>query len=250
MIASLSTRIEQLRGQAQTDFGAVQRYRIANNLLSSNGTALTEQEISTYNQQVALARSDAARDRAAYDAARRQVVAGGGAAGDTQSAPVIAALRAQRGELAVKVADLATRDLETNPELIAARNQLSALDAQIAAETSRTLSAFDAKARASESRMGSLEASLGGATGKLAVNNGAMIALDDLTRKAQASQALYDSYLNRYKEVVAKAGAERADSRILSPARVPGSPSSPNMILNLALGLAVAALLPKQRGQR
>lgn len=243
MIASLSTRIEQLRAQAQTDFGAVQRYRIANNLLSTNGTALTEQEISTYNQQVALARSEAARDRAAYDAARRQIFAGGGAAGDTQSAPVIAALRAQRGELAVKVADLATRDLETNPELIAARNQLAALDAQIAAETSRTLSAFDAKARASESRLGSLESSLGGATGKLAVNNGAMIALDDLNRRAQASQALYDSYLNRYKEVVAKAGAERADSRILSLARVPGSPSSPNAALNLSLGLALGVLL-------
>ncbi|MFM6832407.1 MAG: GumC family protein, partial [Novosphingobium sp.] len=243
LIASLSSRIEQLRVQAQTDFGAVQRYRIANNLLSTNGTALTEQEISTYNQQVAIARSDAARDRAAYDAARRQVFAGGGAAGDTQSAPVIAALRAQRGELAVKVADLATRDLETNPELIAARNQLAALDAQIVEETSRTLSAFDAKARASESRMGSLAASLGGATGKLAVNNGAMIALDDLNRKAQASQALYDSYLNRYKEVVARSGAERADSRILSSARVPGSPSSPNLVLNLALGTALGLLL-------
>lgn len=243
LIASLSTRIEQLRVQAQTDFSAVQRYRIANNLLSTNGTALTEQEISAYNQQVAIARSDAARDRAAYNAARRQVIAGDGAAGDTQSAPVIAALRAQRGELAIKVADLATRDLETNPELIAARNQLAALDSQIAAETNRTLSAFEAKAHASESRMGSLEASLGGATGKLAVNNGALIALDDLNRKAQASQALYDSYLNRFNEVVAKTGAERADSRILSNARVPGSPSRPKLLLNLAFGLAVGILL-------
>lgn len=242
-IASLSTRIEQLRAQAQADFSAVQRYRIANNLLSNNGTALTEQEISAYNQQVAIARSDAARDRAAYEAARRQVLAGNGAAGDTQSAPVIAALRSQRGDLAIKVADLATRDLETNPELIAARNQLAALDAQIAEETGRTLSAFEAKARASESRMGSLQGSLGGATGKLAANNGAMIALDDLNRKAQASQALYDSYLNRYNEVVAQAGAERADSRILSTARMPGSPSSPNLLLNLALGTAMGLLL-------
>ncbi len=57
----LGARIDALREQAQTDFDAVQNYRIANNLLSTTGATLTEQEISAYNQQVAGARAEARR---------------------------------------------------------------------------------------------------------------------------------------------------------------------------------------------
>ena len=60
----MQQRLGELRAQAQADTKALQQYRIANNLLSTSGASLTEQEISNYNQEVAGARAAAAEDEA------------------------------------------------------------------------------------------------------------------------------------------------------------------------------------------
>jgi capsular exopolysaccharide synthesis family protein len=86
-------------------------------------------------------------------------------------------------------------------------------------------------------------ASVGGAKGQLASNNRASVHLSDLTRNAQASKDLYESYLTRYKETSSQIGLAQADARLVSEASAPTKPSSPNIPLNLVLGavLAVAA---------
>ncbi|MCJ2186825.1 Wzz/FepE/Etk N-terminal domain-containing protein, partial [Novosphingobium beihaiensis] len=73
----LHTRVDELRQAANKAFAAVQAYRVRTGLLSSAATSLTEQEISTYNQQIAAARAEAARDAAALASARGQLHSGG-----------------------------------------------------------------------------------------------------------------------------------------------------------------------------
>ncbi len=237
-VAILRKRMEELRLQAQSDFGAVQQYRISNNLQSKSGTSLTEQEISAYNQQVAVARAQATQDAARLSAARS-----GKGLGDATTSAVVNALRSQRAALSIRAAELSERYLPSHPELLSAQNQLSDIDAQIAVEVQRAVMNLRADAQASAARLSSLRGSLGGATSKLDMNNRALINLDDLERRAAASQALYESYLNRFKEVVARSGAEQANSSLLSAASVPGRPSSPNLVLNLSLGLLIGVLL-------
>lgn len=235
----LGERIVALKEQAQADFDAVQQYRIANNLLSTTGATLTEQEISAYNQQVAGARADAAADVARLNTARAQLKNGsmGDDVGEALSSPVIQSLRIQRAQLSAKVSENIGALGPRNPELLESLRSLSDLDLQIQSEISRIMSNLDAKARVSQQRLGSLSGSLDNAQGSLAQNNHAMVALDDLNRKAEVSQALYETYLNRYKEAVAANGAERAGSRMVSDARIPAQPSSPNVPLLLALGV-------------
>lgn len=239
----LRGRVDNLRGQAQEDFGVVQRFRVSNGLLSASATQLTEQELSTYNQQVASARAEAARDASELATARAQLASGSGNVGEAQRSAVVQSLRSQRAQLSTKVAEMSGRYLDTNPELVAARRQLADIDGQIATEVSRTLSDLQARAQASAERLSSLRNSQTSARGTLAVNNRALVQLDDLQRRAQASQALYESYLNRYKEVVAQSGAEQANARLLSAATVPQRPSSPVPLLNLAIGLLLGLLL-------
>ena len=240
-LAVLSTRIEDLRNQAQADFKAVQDFRVRNNLLSQQATALAEQEATAYSAQLAAARAQAAADRGHANAA------GGIADAAEVNSPGLQALRSQRAAISIKVADLASRYLETHPDLITARQQLADIDAQIAAETAHTragvTAGLNANASATSQQAGSLQGDLSGARGTLAANNKALVGLDDLNRKAQASQALYDGYLSRYKEVLAQTGIERAEAHVLSPAEVPKLPSSPIWILNIALGLIVGLLL-------
>ena len=237
-VGILRQRMDELRLQAQADFGSVQQYRIRNNLQSKSGTSLTEQEISAYNQQVATARAEASRDAAQLAAAR-----GGRTTGDSATSAVVNSLRGQRAALSIRVAEFSDRYLPSHPDLMSARQQLDDIDNQISTEVGRAIRTLEANAQASGARLASLERSLGGASGKLDANNRALVNLDDLERRAGASQALYESYLNRYKEVVAKSGAEQSNSSLLSSAAVPLSPSSPNLVLNLSLGLLIGLLV-------
>ena len=237
--AFLAGQIEKLRGQAQDNMRALQDYRVRNNLLSTSGSTLTEQEISTYNQQAAQSRAQAIEDAAKLANAKRQLLHGanGSDIGQSLASPVIQGLRQQRAILSGKVADLSSHYGDRYPDLVDARSQLRDIDLQIQTEVFRELSSLDAQSRVSAQRLASIQSSLGGARNALAQNNQAMVTLDDLTRRATTSQELYQSYMDRYKAVAAQSGNEAANARVLSDATVPTAPSSPHVLLNLLLGL-------------
>ena len=69
-----------------------------------------------------------------------------------------------------------------------------------------------------------------------------LIQLQQLTREAEASRLLYEYFLNRLKETSAQQGIQQADSRVLSSAVVPGSPSAPNKPLVIGLAAFVGLL--------
>ncbi len=240
-LSFLSKRLEELRNQAQADTARVQQYRIANNLLSTSGASLTEQEISSYNQQVAQARTQAVEDQARLSTARAQLRSGskGDDVGEALNSSVVSGLRGQRASVSARLASLEARYGSLYPDVQKAKSELSDVDAQIAAEIQRVISNLEAKARVSAERLASIQGTLGGARGQLATNNRAMVGLDDLTRRAEASQQLYDSYLARYKQTGAQEGTERPESRITSYADLPGAPTSPRVALNLILALVV-----------
>ncbi|MED5544968.1 MAG: Wzz/FepE/Etk N-terminal domain-containing protein [Pseudomonadota bacterium] len=237
----LSERLEELRQQALDDMARVQQYRIANNLLSTTGASLSEQEISSYNQEVASARASAAADRAQLATARAQLRRGsaGDDVGEALNSGVVSSLRSKRAEVAGRVAALEAQFGPGYPALQSARSELDIIDAQIASEIKRIISNLEAKVQVSSGRLSSLQGSLGSAKGALASNNRAMVALTDLTRRAEASQELYDSYLAQYKETVASQGTERPDARVISYADLPETQVSPRPLLNLALALVV-----------
>lgn len=239
----LGERLAELREQANADFAAVQAYRVRNDLLSTSATGLTEQEISSYNQQIASARAQAAQDAQSLATARSQLASGSGNVGQGTSSQVVANLRAQRAQLSTRETDLAQRYLERHPELVSVREQIAQIDRQIDAEVNREIRALEARASASQQRLNSLLASRSGTTSQLRGDNTALVALTDLEREAASSQALYESYLQRYNETLASSGAEQPDARLISSADVPFLPSSPNWPLMMALGIATGLAL-------
>ncbi|GAA4773521.1 polysaccharide biosynthesis tyrosine autokinase [Stakelama sediminis] len=240
-IALLQKRLEELRGQAHADTEALQNYRIRNNLLSTSGSSLTEQEISSYNQAVTQARAQAAEDQARLNTARAQLRGGsaGDDVGEALNSGVIGSLRAREAQVGGQVANLEANYGPNYPALKQAKNELAEINRQIEAEINRVISNLQAKVRVSGQRLASLNGSLSQARGKLASNNAAMVGLDELIRKADASQGLYESYLNRYKTLVAQEGSQRPNARVLSFAEPPVLPFKPNLILNLVLAFAI-----------
>lgn len=74
-----------------------------------------------------------------------------------------------------------------------------------------------------------------------------LIALQQLSREAEASRLLYEYFLSRLKETSAQQGIQQADSRVLSNAVAPGLPATPRKAVILAvsfmIGFMVAAAL-------
>lgn len=233
----LASKVAELRQQATADFGAVQKYRVQNGLLSNAATGLAEQDISVYNQQSATARAEAAADAARLSTARRQLEGGsnGEDVGEALSSSVVSSLRTQRAQIATRVADLSARYGARHPDLIRAREELAEIDRQIQAEIDRVISNLEAKTEVSRGRLASIESSLGAAKSVLGRNNNALVTLDDLQRRADASKGLYESYLSRYQQVMAGSGTEQPEAKIVASAFPPPAPSSPNIPLNLIL---------------
>ena len=234
-------RLGELRAQAQIDTAALQQYRNANNLQSTTGASLTEQEISAYNQEVARARAEAAADDARLRTALAQLRLGssGDDVGEALDSAVISSLRAQEAQAAGEVADLGSKYGASHPQLIQARSRHTEVRAQIQAEIGRVVSNLRAKRDVSQQRLASLSGSLASARGNLSQNNAAMVGLSDLERAANSSQGIYEAYLNRFKELLAAEGSERPNAKILTLAEAPAWPEHPKIPLVVALALVI-----------
>ena len=241
----LNSRLDALGRQAAADAGAVQQYKVSHNLLGAANSTLTEQEISNLNGQIAAARAEAAADQARVNTARAQLSRGstGEDVGAALTSPVVQSLRSQRAQVSGQLAELNSRYGPKYPDIVKAQQQLADIDAQIKAEIHRVISNLQATAQVSAGRLSSLEGTLNQSRGTLATDTRSQAGLIELQQKAQASQALYDDYLSRFKEVAASAGTEQSDARIVSQAQVPVAPSSPRVLLDLALGVIIAGVL-------
>ena len=241
----MSQRLAKLRQQVHDADAAVQAYKIAHNLLSTQGQTLAEQEVSGLDQQLALARADQAEKEANLSTAKRQLENGstGDDVGAALSSPVIQQLRQQRAQMSAKIADMASDYGPKNPDMIAAQEELADIDRQIQTEIKRVISNLEAQAQVARGHTASVQASINQVRSTLSSNNQASVTLNELQRNSDSANALYQSFLDRYKRTSAEQGMESPDARIVSAATIPGAPSGPKMLLDLALGTVVALIL-------
>lgn len=107
----------------------------------------------------------------------------------------------------------------------------------------------EALARTS-AQIGALEQSAADMSQQIERQNRDLIALQQLSREAEATRLLYEYFLTRLKETSAQQGVQQADSRILSSSVTPLTPSAPRKAMVLAacgllgflLGAAVVLL--------
>jgi polysaccharide biosynthesis transport protein len=241
----LDQRLNQLRQDVQIADDAVEQYTISNNLMSgATNTTLTEQEVSTVTSQLAQARADEAAQDARLATATQQLAAGsnGGDIAEALNNPVVQALRTQQAAASAQLADLQSRYGEKYPDVIKAKRALADLNAQIQIEIQRVLSNLKALSQAAHTRTASLEASLAQTKGSLAGNNRSLVRLNQLQSNDDAAKAIYQAFLGRYKEALAKQGVQAPDARMASAAKLPTSAEWPNKKIVFAVGLVLAAM--------
>jgi capsular exopolysaccharide synthesis family protein len=247
----LNSRLSGLREQAEASEAVARRYEAANGLVgvqskltdgaSISGATIAQQEISSLTGQVAATREQLAEAEANLSTARQQLANGstGGDVGGALTSPVITELRRQRADVSAEVATFTGKYGPRHPEMLKAQRELADIDTQIQAEIGRIISNLQAKVQVAREGALSLEASLARAKGALNISNTAAGHLAQLQTRADADQKVYQDFLDRFKQTSAQQGVEQSDAQIVSYAKIPTSPSSPNAPLNLALGLVL-----------
>jgi uncharacterized protein involved in exopolysaccharide biosynthesis len=114
--------------------------------------------------------------------------------------------------------------------------------AEFDARFEQLLSRAKTQVQRTEAQVQSLASSIETREAEIAKQSDEIIQLQQLSREAEASRLLYEYFLGRLKETSAQEGIQQADSRILSNAVLPDSPSEPRKSLILAMSMILGAM--------
>jgi capsular exopolysaccharide synthesis family protein len=92
------------------------------------------------------------------------------------------------------------------------------------------------------SQLSAIEASITEVSNRIDNQSEELVILEQLQREVEASRLLYEAFLSRLKETSIQQGIQQADSRILSRAVVPSTPSAPRKSRILALSLILGLM--------
>jgi capsular exopolysaccharide synthesis family protein len=237
----LNDHLADLRAKAETTDRAVQQFGSAHNLTPSHGDSVNSQQMSELNTQLVLASADLAEK----DANLKQVqtslqTRGVSAAAQVLSSPLIQALREQESTLMTHEADLATRYKPEHPAMINIKAQERDLNRKIEDETARIVHSMEGDVVSGQAKVDTLRASITDL--QSGPQNEAQVQFHELQREADANRALYENFLNRYKQTSEQEDIQEADARIVSRAVLPITPSFPRKIPFIG-GIFIASLI-------
>lgn len=239
----LENEIAQLHQRVKNADIAVAAYKASTGLNGNTAAGtLTEQEISSYNQTLAMARAQAAEDAKRLQAAQSQFARGADNLGDLNT-PSMVNLRTQQAAASAHVADLASRYGPNHPELVTARQQLDDIDRLIASQGSRVVSGLQTQAQASAGRASEIAAKLSATRNELAGADNAAVRLRELEAELAAPKSLLDAYMARLAQISTQSGIEQADARIAALAPLPVEPTGPRWIVNLVVSAVLGVIL-------
>ena len=240
----LNERVTVLRDEVRVAEQAVARYRAEAGLLDAEGSTLTEQQISDLTAQLVIQRAELSEARARLRNVQSRLEQGVSpeSIGEVLRSYVIRELRAQQAEVSRRRGELASRYGPRHPQILTVERELADVQTQVDQEVERIVANLESEVDVAQERVASLESSLAGMRNELAANDEALVRLRELDREAEASRALFESFLNRFRETGETEALTDADARIVANAALPTQPSSPKLLLNLSLGVLLAGI--------
>lgn len=169
-------------------------------------------------------------------AAESRLKSKSGTTADALANETIAGLRQRRAEASAEYAKLLVQFEPEYPAAQAVAQQVRALDASIAREEGRVSASRRAEYVEASEREANLRSRLDTLKERLIQQNRDTIQYNIFRREADTNRELYDSLLQRYKEI-GVAGVALSNIAIVDVAKVPDAPSSPKLMINLALAL-------------
>jgi polysaccharide biosynthesis transport protein len=243
----LQERLRDLGEQALTAERAVSAYKSQNNIVSSGGKPIDEQQVTDVNSRLVAARaqtSDALAKLNRYEAILRANSESSSSIGtldssgsDALSNPIINSLRQQYLELARRASEYSTRFGRDHLAVINLRTRMQDLRASILDEVRRLAETSRGEFEIATQRQQEIEKQLTEAVFQSRSSNSAELTIRDLDSRAKGLRSLYETFLQRYMGSVQQETFPISETRVIYPASPPQSKSKPKTNLVLALGV-------------
>lgn len=230
------THIAQSRRNLRRAQTALADFQRAHGILGSESINAEGDRLAQLSQQLAQA------DAQQADAAAR---AGGdrAASPDVQGSYVMTQLRTQIATKAGQVAQLSATLGPNHPDMVAARGELAALRAQLAAETGTMAHSLKVASGDAAARTAQLRRLVEAQRARMFALQADRSQLEVLQRDVQSASAAYDADSQRLNAMRLQAELPRANVRQLDEAKVPLVPARPNLPVSAVLGLMLGAMI-------
>jgi succinoglycan biosynthesis transport protein ExoP len=219
-------------------FGVDDKQNIITEKLDELNKEMTAAEFDRM-QKEAVYRQTQSNDPVAVAAAIVADTTGGGAGAASM---LLDKLREQQAGLRIQVADLSTQFGPSYPKITQLNNQLKEIDRQLQSETNKAVDHLKGQYEAALQRENMLRESFDKQKQEANKLNESAIEYSILKRDVDSNRTLYEGLLEKLKEAGVTAGLRSNNFRIINAARVPTSPSEPNIPRNLAFALVLGVI--------
>ena len=152
-------------------------------------------------------------------------------------------LRQRRAELAAEYQQLMTRFEPGYPAAQALQSQINQLDRSIVREEGRVTNSLQADYREAVERERALQAKVNQLKSSFLDLRRRSIQYNIYQQEVDTNRALYDGLLQRFKEIGVAGGVGVNNVAVVDPADVPQRPSSPRLLINLAVSILAGLVL-------
>ena len=240
--AWLQDRLAELEVELREAEEKVGEFRSRNLVGESEGMTLTQQELSDLNRDLIVARGELAEKQAKLRLVRDLRNSGRSldSIAEVTSSPLILSLRQEETQLLREEAELSSLYGERHPRMVWLRNEKQNLEAKIASEVERIILTLENDLSVTATRIASIESQLGEVKTQNVTDQAAEVQLAQYERQAESTRALYEAFLNRFKETREQLEIVQPDVRIVSMASPPTVPTTPGKKLFAAAGLVIS----------
>ena len=247
--ASIDARLENLRANVSQSEAKIAKYKAENNLVSTGGVLVNEQQLTAINNQLVQARADTNRAKSRYQEMQSSL-ADPASSPEAVNSATLRNLKAQLSAIAAQQKQLGADLLPSHPAMRAFAAETQTVRDQMDKE----LRNLQESARHDYERAKTSEAALSkmleGLRSQQVTTNDAQIGLRELQRELDANQSIYQAAILRVREAKEQEGVNTANVRVISPAiadRDRSFPPSKRVVMPLGFagmfGLAWLAFL-------
>ncbi|MBY6059434.1 GumC family protein [Leisingera daeponensis] len=212
----LADRVAELQVELETAEAKANEFNSSTTLVSPEALQAQEVQLKDLRERISLAKTAAENAEARYESLRA----------------------AETREAQAEVSQ--DRQLQ---RLLEQSSSTEAWEASFDTAFQRLLARAALESRRATQQMQALTLSEAELTKQIARQSEDLITLQQLTREAEAVRLLYEYFLTRLKETSAQEGIQKADSRMLSRAVIPTTPSAPKKSLILAMSGILGLML-------
>ena len=244
----LSKQLVDLQMKVETSQEKLVRYQREHEILGTDEKQnIITAKLDELNKEMTVAESDRMQKEAVYRqtesndpvAIAAAIISDGPG---TAGSGLLDKLHDQQASLRIQVAELSTQFGPSYPKVEQLDNQIKEIDHQLQLETSKAVDHLKQRYLAALQRETMLRAAFDKQKQEANKLNESAIEYSILKRDVDSNRTLYEGLLEKLKESGVTAGLRSNNFRIINEARVPSSPSEPNIPRNLSFALVLGVI--------